>query len=98
MNSPEIKQFIRENASLFWWIKEDEKENISLNLLVEAILNYGNLEDIKRLFELIGIEKVADIFNRQTSGFRTNYYPETLNYFKLFFKKYAYTNTYRRTN
>jgi len=57
MNNPEIKQFIKENSSLFWWIKEDAKENISINLLVEIILNYGDLESVKKLFSLIGIKK-----------------------------------------
>lgn len=26
MNNPEIKQFIRENSYLFWWIKEESKD------------------------------------------------------------------------
>lgn len=26
MNSPEIKQFIREHRNLFWYIPEDKKE------------------------------------------------------------------------
>ena len=51
MNSPEIKAFIREHTCLFWWIKPEEKENISLDFLVETILNYGDVQDIKRLFE-----------------------------------------------
>ena len=29
--SKDIKQFIRENEALFWGVKPDEKENISLN-------------------------------------------------------------------
>jgi hypothetical protein len=30
------------NVLLFWGVKPDEKENISLNVLVETILNYGD--------------------------------------------------------
>ena len=89
MNSPEIKAFIRENSHLFWWIKPEEKENISLNLLTEAILNYGDLQDIKQLFTLVGIKKVAYIFFQQISGLRPNYPPETIQFFTLYFKKYA---------
>jgi hypothetical protein len=37
----DIIQFIRENEALFWGIKPEEKENISLSVLVETILNYG---------------------------------------------------------
>lgn len=35
-NSFEIKKFILENSTLFWWIKPEEKTNISINALVEA--------------------------------------------------------------
>lgn len=28
-NTPQIKQFIKENSSLFWYTPESEKENIS---------------------------------------------------------------------
>jgi hypothetical protein len=58
-NTPEIKQFIKENSSLFWWIKEDKKENISQEFLVETILNYGDIKSVKKLFELIGINIVV---------------------------------------
>lgn len=43
MSNPEIKQFIRENSSLFWHIPDDKKEEISKEVLVETILNYGDM-------------------------------------------------------
>lgn len=88
-NNPEIKKFIKENSNLFWWIKEESKENISLNLLVESILNYGNEKSVKRLFELVGIKKVAEIFHQDTNRKRVNYHPRTINYFNLYFRKNA---------
>ncbi|MBC8525630.1 MAG: hypothetical protein ISS28_02015 [Candidatus Cloacimonetes bacterium] len=87
MNSPEVKKFIRENSHLFWWIKEESKEDISLNLLVEAILNYGNEKSVKKLFELVGIKKVAEIFYEATNRIRVNYYPDVVNFFNLYFKR-----------
>ncbi len=91
-NTPEIKKFIRENSSLFWWIKEEEKENIDIKFLVEQILNYGDEKSVKRLFELVGIDKVADIFYEQTSPerMRVNYRPRTINFFNLYFKRNAH--------
>lgn len=89
MNNSDIKEFIRENRSLFWYIKEDAKEDISIDLLIETILNYGNEKSVKRLFDLLGIKKVAEIFYRQTSGKRINYSPRTLHFFNLYFKKNA---------
>jgi ABC-type nitrate/sulfonate/bicarbonate transport system ATPase subunit len=89
MNGLEIKEFIRENSSLFWYIKEDAKENISIELLVETILNYGNEKGVKKLFDLVGIKKVAEIFYKQISGTRVNYLPRTVHFFDLYFKKNA---------
>lgn len=94
MNSPEIKQFIRENSSLFWYIKESEKENISHEVLVEFILNYGDEKSVKKLFDLLGIEKVAEVFYKQThkTGIaekRINYFPRVVNFFNLYFKRHV---------
>ena len=61
MNSPEIKAFIRKHSSLFWYIPEDKKEEISKDILVEFILNYASLEDVKELFGLMEIKRVAEI-------------------------------------
>jgi len=66
-----------ENSSLFWWIKPEDKLNISLDAVVEAVLNYGNEKSVKKLFDLIEINKVADIFYRQISGKRSNYNKRT---------------------
>ena len=92
MNNPKIKEFIQENSSLFWYTPEEEKENISLNFLVETILNYGNEKSIKKLFELLGINEVAEIFYKQISRQRINYHKRTVNFFELYFKRHAQGN------
>jgi hypothetical protein len=89
MNSPEIKAFIRVNRDLFWYTPEDKKENISLDLLVETILNYGSMDEIKRFIKIIGIKEMAKIFYRAEGRKKMNYYSEIYNYFSLFFKRYA---------
>jgi len=85
----EIQKFIHENSFLFWWIKPEQKKDISLNSLVEAVLNYGDEESVKRLFDLVGVKTAADIFHRQRSGARTNYHQRTKHFFKLYFKRHA---------
>ncbi len=87
--SKEIKQFIRENEALFWGVKPDERENISLNVLVETILCYGDEKRVRTLFDLIGVKTVAEIFFRQISGKRSNYHQRTKHYFRLYFKRHA---------
>ena len=61
-------EYIKQHASLFWYTPEAKKEEISDNLLVETILNYGTMEDVKALFDLMGMEKVADVFSLQKGG------------------------------
>jgi hypothetical protein len=89
MNSPEIKAFIRENSSLFWYTPEDKKDEISHELLVETILNYGNMDTIKTLIHILGIKEVSGIFFGATGRKKLNYYPEIYNYFSLLFSRYA---------
>jgi hypothetical protein len=95
---PEIKAFIKKHSHLWWWVPEEKKEKLSLDSVVEAILNYGDIDDIKELFDLIGIEKAAEIFYRRTSGFRTNYFPLVKHFFKLYFDRHVQGNTNQRTN
>ena len=93
MNNPEIKAFIHENKSLFWYTPEEKKEDISLEFLVETILNYGDLPAVKKLFELIGMKKVAGIFFDSinlSDRRKGNFHELTINYFSLVFKRYAY--------
>ena len=89
MYNSEIKAFIREKSSLFWSIPEDKKEEVSPALLVETILNYGTMDDVRTLFRLMGIEEVSRIFLSARGRQKLNYYPEIYNYFSLLFKKYA---------
>ncbi len=88
-NTPEIRQFIRKNSNLFWYIPEDKKQDISLGVLVETILNYGNRESIRKLFELIGIEKTAEVFKGQIKNERNNYFMPVRNFFELYFARHA---------
>jgi hypothetical protein len=89
MNSPEVKAFIRQHSYLFWYIPEDKKEEISHDVLVEFILNYGSLEDVKMLFKILGVEEAAKVFFRAEGRRKLNYFPEVYNFFSLYFKKNA---------
>lgn len=89
MYSSEIKAFIREKSILFWSVPEDKKEEVSPSLLVETILNYGTLDDVRKLFKLMGIKEVSRIFFSAKGRQKLNYYPEIYNFFSLVFKNYA---------
>ncbi len=96
MKNPEIKSFIRRHSELFWYIPENQKENISQDVLVEFILNYGDMEAVKELFSILGIDVAADHFFKSinlSERRKGNYHELTINYFTLLFNRYATPNS-----
>ncbi len=89
MNTPEVKAFIRQHSNLFWYTPEDKKEDIGPELLVETILNYGTMDDVKNLLKILGIKETSRIFFSAEGRKKLNYYPEVYNFFSLYFKRYA---------
>jgi hypothetical protein len=89
MNSPELKAFIREKSNLFWYTPGNKKEEISPELLVETILNYGTMDEIKTLIKIMGIKEMSRIFLSADGRKKLNYYPEIYNFFSLFFSRNA---------
>lgn len=86
----ELTAYIEQRNDLFWSVKKEKRTEVSETLLVETILNYGSLEDVRGLIKLLGLTQTATIFfaatqNRQ----RNNYFPEVENFFKLYFTHYA---------
>ncbi|OGL77297.1 hypothetical protein A3J43_00560 [Candidatus Uhrbacteria bacterium RIFCSPHIGHO2_12_FULL_54_23] len=83
-----IHDFIKNRKQLIWYVKDYDK--LSNAAIVEAVLNYGDWDDVKTLFAILGIKKAAAIFRAQTTNrMRVNYHPSTLNYFKLYFNRHA---------
>jgi len=87
MRTEALKDFIRENGSLFWYTPEDKGEKVTDELLVETMLNYGSLEQIQSLFDLMGVREVGEIFRNMTGRKKMNYFPQVWNYFDLYFIK-----------
>lgn len=56
VNSPEMKRFIKKHRHLWWWVPEDKKEHLKPASVVEALLTYGDVKDVKELFDLLGIK------------------------------------------
>lgn len=86
-----LQNFIKKRRYLFWYVKEPEK-NLGSESVVEAVLNYGNWDDVQTLIKIMGIKKVAKIFREKSKPSkmgRQNYDPKAINYFNLYFNKYA---------
>ena len=83
-----IYNFIKKRKYLIWYVNDYNKLNVEA--IVEATLNYGDWDDVQKLIKIIGIDKMSKIFTKQTSKrTRNNYNNKTINYFNLYFKKYA---------
>jgi len=89
MRSPELKKYIDDHQHLFWYSPAPKNETVSDELLVETLLNYGTLEQVRNLFKVMGLKKVASVFEEMTGRKELNFFPEIHNYFSLYFKKYA---------
>ena len=83
------EQIRAKHKSLFWYIPEDEKQNISDALLVERIPNDGTLDDYRELVVALGGKRVAEVFFSATGRQKQNFYPEIYHFFSLVLKKYA---------
>ena len=64
-------------------------EGLSDATIMEAVLNYGDWDDFKKVVKILGIKKAAQIFREKSQQKRCNYRPEVKNYFTLYFNKYA---------
>jgi hypothetical protein len=89
MRTPEMKEFILQHSNLFWYIPQDKKVDVSDELLVENILNYGTLTDFKELEKLMGKENLSTIFFSLEGRKIQNYYPQICNFFYHYFKNHA---------
>ena len=82
-----LGDFVKKRKYLFWSTKN--YDGLSPDAVVEGILNYGDMNDVRELIALLGIQEVAKIFYKNTSRARINYAPDIVNYFQLYFQKYA---------
>ena len=72
--------------------------NISNDLLVEHILNYGTMDDVKELIKIMGLNSVSDIFYSAKGRMKGNYYPEIYHFFDLVFSGYAQRDIKPKSN
>ncbi len=50
-------QIVKQRPYLWWWIKD--KRNLSIDSIVEGVLINGDMDDVMKLFQLIGKEKIV---------------------------------------
>jgi len=92
MRNIEVRQYIEDHKHLFWYSPAPKSETVSDELLVEIILNYGTMDDIRTLFSVMKINNVSKIFFdsiNKSERRKNNYHKLTINYFTLLFNRYA---------
>jgi|AntRauTorckE6833_2_1112554.scaffolds.fasta_scaffold188311_2 hypothetical protein len=88
MRKENIHDFIKKRKYLIWYT--NNWDGLNDESIVEAVLNYGDWEDVQKMIEILGMKRVASIFRAKTdpSLMRCNYHPKTKYYFNLYFNKY----------
>jgi len=84
-----MRKYILNRNTLWWWVPKDKLAGLTIASVVEAVLNYGKENDVAELFQMIGVDKAADIFKHGTSGFRTNYHEDSISYFTAYFNRHV---------
>lgn len=82
-----IQRFIKKRKYLVWYVKDPGKLNNEA--IVEAVLNYGDWDDVQEMIKILGIKKTKKVFTKEVNKTRCNYHLKTKNYFGLYFNKYA---------
>jgi hypothetical protein len=89
MNRQSLQDLINDNNILFWSVSKKDLVNLSPEVVVETFLNYADINQIKKMIKIIGIQKVAEIFQNQIKNRRVNYHKRTINFFTLYFNRHA---------
>lgn len=82
-----LRQLFFDKPYLAWFVKE--KQSLSTESMLEHLFNYGAWQDYTAVEKEMGIERVKDFFMRLAKAKRSNLRPKTMNYFRLYFSKYA---------
>ena len=85
MHDKLYNKIVKDRPYLWWWVKD--KEHLSVESIVEGVLSYGDMDDVLKLFELLGRNEVRQVFQNQISKPRHNYRAQTVNYFMKVFDK-----------
>lgn len=83
----ELHRLLQKKPYLAWYVSN--KGKLSEESVVEHILNYGNWDDYLKVEKIIGIKRLALLFNKLKSKKRVNLRSKTINYFENYFQKYA---------
>ncbi|OGW88363.1 MAG: hypothetical protein A3A73_02980 [Omnitrophica bacterium RIFCSPLOWO2_01_FULL_50_24] len=82
-----LQTFVKKRPYLFW--SSGPQAQLSESAVVEGVLNYGDLPDVRKLVTILGKDKVTQIFYKSAGKKRSNYDPRIKHFFRHYFKTNA---------
>ena len=88
----DFRDIIRQKPYLLWWVRDYDALN--KDAVVEAVLDQGDWEELQEIVEILGRQRVAEIFFEQMSSKRRNYSDKRASFFQNYFSEYARGNSH----
>lgn len=82
-----LRRIFEKKPYLAWYVRD--KVHLSEESMLEHVLNYGNWDDYLTVESTLGLERVKSLYQNLKNKKRVNLRPQTINYFDLYFAKYA---------
>lgn len=88
MNKDKLN-FLKKHEHFFWYLHKDKLHNLSDDVIVEFIFNHGDWNAIKELCQIIGFQKLKEIYTNLQGRKKNNYIPEMYFLLKGLVERYA---------
>lgn len=75
------------NSKIFWDIPKEKVSQLSDDAMLERILNYGDMDQLREVLK--NKEDFKKIYSKIRNKKRTNLSPLVINYIDLYLKKHA---------
>ena len=83
----DARNLISQKPYLIWSTKNTQ--NLSSQIILESILNYGDWTDFLEIIRIMGISEAAKLFKQLKDKKRSNLRKQTVHYFTNYFNQYA---------
>ncbi len=83
-----LKTLIEQHNYLFWDISKDSLYNLSNEAVLERILQYGDMPELKEIIRILGNDNIKKSYNIIKNKKRVNLRPQTINFFDLYIEKH----------
>ena len=82
-----IRLLIQKKPYLIWSTKN--YDNLSAQSILASVISYGDWQDFLELKSILGMAEIYRLFKESEKNKRSNIRPQTRNYFKRYFARYA---------